>query len=615
MIRFLILILVVCAANLAFSQVPLGVPLNQLVAYWPLDSNVNDALSSQHHGTATNANATLDRFGYRNSAYRLTGNNSYLTLPTSVMSQVGTSNFTVSIWVSPDTNIAVTNGMEIISDKVPGSWLHKFRIAVGAIAFAYSPDSTYWDAIVGSNVVPKVVGPGLLPDGWWHLVFVYENVQGGRFTAYRNGVMVGQTINTSTSAGNRQINVGRAIWPGAPAIGTNFFKGSVDDIGIWSRALTAAEVSNLYLLCRLPVTMYTPVQNVIPGGTTQFNVSVPSMTATFQWQIDSTNGSFLPLANSNVFSGVNSNVLMVSNVNGQMDGWRFRCLVVDTNCSAISAPAILNVGCSQLASSPLNLVKFPGDSAIFSAGTTLPTHQYQWQLLSASTWTNLADIGQFSGTQSARMVVRNLTYQNHNQQFRCLVSAFGCNDTSTAASLNILCLPRNLNGPNNAVVVEAQTAVFRVDSVAGATYTWQRNVGFGFQNLANTGNVQGVNQPTLRISNVQWADNNSGYRCIVLQDHCSETSGTAILQVVGGVSVQEQQLVSWTMYPNPAKEEVYFERENTEASRLVVRNAVGQVLFDREVTEQQVRLPINGWAEGVYLVQWNGHIRRLLVKH
>jgi len=616
MIRYLFLTLVVCTACVVNAQVPISVPLNQLVAYWPLDSNVNNASSAQHHGTATNASVTFDRFGNPNSAYLLSGNNSYLTLPVSVMSQVASSDFTVSIWVSPDTNIAATNGMEIISDKVPGNWLHKFRIAVGAIAFGYSPDSTYWDAIVGSNVVPKVAGPGLLSDGWWHLVFVYENVQGGRFTAYRNGIMVGQTINTATSAGNRQINVGRAIWPGAPAIGTNFFKGKVDDIGIWSRALTATEISNLFFLCNLSVTMNTPLQQVVAGGTTQFRVSTPFTNAAFQWQVDSTNSaSFSPLANSNVFGGVDSNVLLINNANGDMNGWRFRCLVGDTICTTASAPGILNVSCSLLAGSPLNTANLPSDSAIFQVGTTLPTHQYQWQLLNAGNWANLADFGQFTGTRTARLVVRNLNNQNHNQQFRCLVSAFGCNDTSAVATLTILCQPRSLNGPNNVGVIEAQMAQFRVDSFAGATYTWQRNVGFGFQTLVNGGNVQGADQPTLRIGNVQWADNNTGYRCIVRQDHCADTSGAAILQVVGGVLVHEQQLVSWNMYPNPARDEVVLERATERASRLLVRNAIGQVLVNEEITARQLRLQIGGWAEGVYLVECDGQWRRLVVKH
>lgn len=608
------LFLCVCTMSAA-AQLPSAIPTNQLVAFWPLDSNVNNAAGTTHHGTSTNAIVTFDRFGNPNSAYQLTGVNSYLTLPVSVMNQVGSGAFTVSIWVSPDTNIAATNGMEIISDKISGSWLHKFRIAVGAIAFGYSPDSTYWDAIVGSNVVPKVSGPGLLSDGWWHLVFVYENVQGGRFTAYRNGIMVGQTINTSTSVGARQINVGRAIWPGAPAIGTNFFKGKVDDIGVWSRALTPSEVLGLYYLCNLSVSLTTPNQLAAAGGTTQFAVSTPSTSASYQWQIDSTNSStYFPLANGGVFSGVDSNVLLLSQVRGDMNGWKFRCLVGDSLCTIASASGTLNVSCNIVTGPPANGSFFPGDSAIFTIGSTQVTHQYQWQIFNAGAWANLADFGQFSGTQSARLVVRNLSNQNHNQQFRCLVTAFGCSDTSAVAALNIMCSPRNLNGPNNAPVVEAQTAIFRVDSVAGATYSWQRNAGFGFQTLTNGGNIQGANQPTLRISNVQWADNNTGYRCIVRVDHCADTSGAAILQIVGGVSVQENEMERWKMYPNPAKDEVYVERHATTLpAKLTVRNAVGQVVLQADVAEQVFRLSTSAWSAGLYLVEWEGQTRRLII--
>jgi hypothetical protein len=297
-----------------------------------------------------------------------------------------------------------------------------------------------------------------------------------------------------------------------------------------------------------------------------------------------------------------------------MNGWKFRCLVGDSLCTIASASGTLNVSCNIVTGPPANGSFFPGDSAIFTIGSTQVTHQYQWQIFNAGAWANLADFGQFSGTQSARLVVRNLSNQNHNQQFRCLVTAFGCSDTSAVAALNIMCSPRNLNGPNNAPVVEAQTAIFRVDSVAGATYSWQRNAGFGFQTLTNGGNIQGANQPTLRISNVQWADNNTGYRCIVRVDHCADTSGAAILQIVGGVSVQENEMERWKMYPNPAKDEVYVERHATTLpATLTVRNAVGQVVLQADVAEQVFRLSTSAWSAGLYLVEWEGQTRRLII--
>lgn len=616
MIRFVFFLLLSGWVFFSTAQIPGSIPPNQLVAYWPLNGNVSNVMGTLHNGTATNAISTTDRFGNINGAFQLTGTNSYLTLPVSVMSQVGSSPFTVSIWVSPDTNIALTNGMEIISDKTSGSWLHKFRIAVGAIAFGYSPDSTYWDAIVGSNVVPKVSGPGLTNEGWWHLVFVYENVQGGRFTAYRNGVMVGQTVNTSTSSGARQINVGRAIWPGAPANGSFFFKGKVDDIGIWNRALTAAEVLNVFTSCNLTVNMTTPIQTVVAGGTTQFSVSTTATNPSYQWQVDSTNSSvFFPLTNGGSFSGVDSNVLLVNQVNFGMSGWKFRCSVGDTLCSTVSVSGELNVNCNLSISTPASTAVLPGDSAVFSVGAARTNHTYQWQILQGNNWSNITDFGPFSGTATSRLVVRNIGNTNHNQQFRCLTQAFGCSDTSQAATLSVLCLVRNLNGPTNAPVVEGQTAIFRVDSLVGSNYTWQRNVGFGFQSLTNGGNIQGVNQPTLRISNVQWSDNLSGYRCIVRKDHCADTSGAAILQVVGGVSVQEQQLESWTMYPNPAKDEVILERSSNQlTSMLNVRNSLGQLVLQLEVSELQIKLQTTGWPEGMYLIEWEGRTQRLLIQ-
>jgi hypothetical protein len=60
-------------------------------------------------------------------------------------------------------------------------------------------------------------------------------------TFYRNGVFQGTTNNTHT-------NVSQAclpIWIGR-GVGGNYFNGSLDDIGIWNRALTPSEVTTLY---------------------------------------------------------------------------------------------------------------------------------------------------------------------------------------------------------------------------------------------------------------------------------------------------------------------------------------------------------------------------------
>lgn len=613
MVKFVYSFVLVFWVALAQAQVPLFIPQTGLVGYWPMGDTLANQASNNHHATSQNLTTTFDRFGSPNKASHFNGINAFATIPSSAMNQVSGS-FTVSVWVSPDTIIPAVNGHHIMDDRTTGGWTHRFRLG-----FAYSPspifnvDSAYADRIYSGN--QRVAMPAPPTDGWTHYAFVFEVTSSGSFIrGYRNGALFNSVISNGIEPGSRPINIGRTFYPGAPFNGDGFFRGRIDDIGIWNRALTANEISAIYNSCFISFSS-SGAQTVQAGGTTQFSVTGSSI-SNYQWEIDSTNsGVFLPLSNGNYFQGVDSNVLLVQNVNFGLNGSKFRCFVQDSACATRTNPAELTVSCSNVISgSPQTAYKFPGDSAIFTIGSTQVTHQYQWQIFNAGAWLNLADFGQFSGTQSARLVVRNLSNQNHNQQFRCLVTAFGCSDTSTAAALQVLCSPRNLNGPNNAPVVEAQTAIFRIDSIAGATYSWQRNVGFGFLTLTNGGNVQGANQPTLRISNVQWADNNTGYRCIVRVDHCADTSAAATLQIVGGVSVQENEMGSWKMYPNPAKDEVYVERHATSLpATITVRNAMGQVMLQADVAEQIFRLSTDAWSAGLYLVEWEGQSRRLII--
>ena len=596
------------------AQIPSTIPTVGLVGYWPLGDTNRNFASNNHHATLVNTVLGSDRFGNQNKASVFTGT-SYGTIPSTAMAAVSGS-FSVSVWVTADTIIPTVNGHHIIDDRSASDWSYRFRLG-----HSYSPspifnvDSAYADRTVGVNQRVRMPKPNR--DGWLHYVFVYEVGPSSFIRAYCNGTLMGSVLANGVVSGNRALNIGRTFYPGAPLNGDGFYRGKIDDIGLWNRALSASEIMAIYVNCSVNLASSPVSQIVDAGGTTQFSVSGPNLLS-YQWQMDTTNtGAFFSLSNGPFFQGVDSNVLMVQNADRMFDGAQFRCVVTNANCVYTTAAATLSVNCDNLfTSSPQLTSRFPGDSAVFTVSTVRSIgYVFQWQTRQGSNWVNLSDFGQFSGSNTPRLVVRNLTNANHSQLFRCEVQAFGCTEVSWAAGIIVLCRPRSLNGPANVGVFEAQTAVFSVDSLAGSSYTWQRNIGFGFQNLVNGGNIQGANEPTLRISNTQWADNNAGYRCIVRVDHCADTSGTALLLIVGGVSVHENEKEHWKVYPNPAKEAFYLEWESSDmnVTPLRVRNALGQVILQLEVSDRLVKLPTAGWAEGIYLVEFGGRTQRLLI--
>lgn len=67
------------------------------------------------------------------------------------------------------------------------------------------------------------------------------------------------------------------------------------------------------------------------------------------------------------------------------------------------------------------------------------------------------------------------------------------------------------------------------DSNAG--FQWQSDLGSGFQNLINSGQYSGVTTNTLTVSNLNLANDNQIFRCIINVGTCTDTSTIATLSV------------------------------------------------------------------------------------
>ena len=90
----------------------------------------------------------------------------------------------------------------------------------------------------GVNV--DILYNGLLLNTWQHFVLVYN---GAEFLLYHNGSLVGNTGATGTIT-----NVAEALYIGNLLFGTYSYwmQGSIDEVSLWNRALTPAEVRCIY---------------------------------------------------------------------------------------------------------------------------------------------------------------------------------------------------------------------------------------------------------------------------------------------------------------------------------------------------------------------------------
>ena len=84
-------------------------------------------------------------------------------------------------------------------------------------------------------------------------------------------------------------------------------------------------------------------QNVVVGNNAQFTVVTSASNPTYQWQMDNGTG-YMDLTNAGQFSGVDSDMLTVSNVTLGQNNTLFRCIVSEnSNCSDTTDVAVLTV--------------------------------------------------------------------------------------------------------------------------------------------------------------------------------------------------------------------------------------------------------------------------------
>jgi hypothetical protein len=126
--------------------------------------------------------------------------------------------------------------------------------------------------IKGSGTTTFSPSTGALNDGnWHHVVFVFES--GGTSTLYLDGAEVATNASTATfTVSSQNLRIAKNVdtfW--------DEFNGTIDEFALWSRKLSALEVSNLYFLQSGSLATDL-VGNVGLGETFTF---VPDVTGTF----------------------------------------------------------------------------------------------------------------------------------------------------------------------------------------------------------------------------------------------------------------------------------------------------------------------------------------------
>lgn len=195
--------------------------LTNLVSYYKLDGNSNDATATANNGTDT----TITYSAGNGKIIQGAGYNG--TTSQIVASAVNISDFTMSCWVKTtqaSNNIIIAGYLAATA----GLWFQLNQGGVtGRITFLVKDSNSNLNALVSTASTYN--------DGNWH--FLVGTKTGNTISYYIDGVLQASDSGV-TFTGNFNSCV--------PSLGVAGYSGAIDEIGYWSRALISQEVQQLY---------------------------------------------------------------------------------------------------------------------------------------------------------------------------------------------------------------------------------------------------------------------------------------------------------------------------------------------------------------------------------
>jgi len=333
-------------ATATLAQVPSYVPTSGLVGWYPFNGNANDQSVNGLNGNLVGGVVlTTDRNSIANASYDFDyttatfgGQTDEVYIPYNAI--LNSSTITVSVWVyprsyywtgNPNTSSIITRcqyGYSNPNGQVWGIWMGPTNL--NAFILAAAP---------GNNQTAAVVQGPILPLNFWsNVVFSYD---GSSLKLYVNGVLINTTATSLllNTAGNSGISIGESNQANGYWGPTD---GKIDDIGIWNRALTQAEITALYQICSFTISTQPSNQSVNISSNAQFTVASSNPSATYQWQTDLGVG-FQNLSNAGQYSGTTNDTLTISNTTMSNNNQPFRCIITSVSCTDTSDVAFLTV--------------------------------------------------------------------------------------------------------------------------------------------------------------------------------------------------------------------------------------------------------------------------------
>jgi gliding motility-associated-like protein len=262
---------------------------NGLIAYYPFNNgSLIDESGNSNNATDYGAKPTLDRCGRKDSAYYFNGTSDYIKVSNNAL--INNNNFTYSVWFNiktlpPYSAIpSITSAASIFEIGAVPYGYYGTGLGVGNSGYASNLGITITSGNTNgtfegftSDSLPRI-------DTWYNIVVTRSNAE---VKLYINSQFIkSQSTGGLTPFYNNPLD----IFLGTRCEFIQYFNGSIDDIMIFDRILSDAEIASLYITnCnKQQLSSIAGNANVCQGQqAVNFNVQ-PLIGATFTWSYSGT---------------------------------------------------------------------------------------------------------------------------------------------------------------------------------------------------------------------------------------------------------------------------------------------------------------------------------------
>lgn len=250
------LTLIVCAMLMiqfkaSAQTIPTYLDTTQLIAWYPFNGDADDESGNNLDGVTNGAVLTTDRNGNSNSAYYFDGINDFIELPSSLELDNLNGGFTISLWYYLDTTSNFTGGLIELQDGVKS--LSNYSLDEVSVKASYGQLTSRLNRSYRSGNSSGGSSGGYnqsqtVSNQWVNIVSVFHT-DNKNVTLYVNGYRLSPNSSGSysftslTGGGTGTRKIGSTV---ENLYSPQYWKGKVDDISIWNRALDCNEVSGMY---------------------------------------------------------------------------------------------------------------------------------------------------------------------------------------------------------------------------------------------------------------------------------------------------------------------------------------------------------------------------------